>query len=318
MNKGHVLRSQRSVRYATKPTPGTVAHPLRDFYMNMFMEDTSSGILPIGTGKRKKGAKVELVPPSRSVERLVIEAISRDLYGYRSDLTGAVAEFFRLCSATICADDEATHEIVYLEDRQAEKEVAFELVPIPQEQLIRRFGRTFQIVSPEAASELGVPSRIRLPDEGLLRFRAPVPFRNALRRMRRGLFRLGERPLIGMAMEVAEGKRQYDVHAHERARRLALLDTVKVIGWTARGDLRQNVLSFYWIQMEILFHRFKIELRDTILATLNDGIARAGKKIGFEGELKICGMPTVRDTLEASEKLKSGQIAFTEVMDAFD
>jgi hypothetical protein len=46
-------------------------------------------------------------------------------------------------------------------------------------------------------------------------------------------------------------------------------------------------------------------------------LRRVGAKLGFEAQLQVAGLPTVKDTKEARTKLLSGEMAFTDVMDVF-
>ena len=51
---------------------------------------------------------------------------------------------------------------------------------------------------------------------------------------------------------------------------------------------------------------------------LNAGLQRIGEKLGFEGRLKIEGLPTLADVDRATEHLNSGVMPFTEVMKPFE
>jgi hypothetical protein len=135
--------------------------------------------------------------------------------------------------------------------------------------------------------------------------------------MRNGLLRLGEFRFSGLVLEAYQSKIPYDFKMHDRAMKIAMVDLLRAVGWNARGTFNDVVLSYYWIQREILFERFKIELRDAILVGMNELLQRVGKKLGFEAELKVTGLPTVRDTEEARIKLSSGEIPFTEIMNVF-
>jgi hypothetical protein len=204
-----------------------------------------------------------------------------------------------------------------LEKPDEERIASFELVPVPEEQILRRRGRSFQIVPPDIASERGTGTLIQFDDEDLVTIEAPLTFRKGLQELRNGLFRLGKFPLTGLILEASQNNIPYDLKAHERAKKLAIVDVVRPIGWNVRGEFNDCVVSYYWIQREILFERFKIELREAILAGVNELLRRVGGKLGFEAQLKVDGLPTVKDTEEARTKLASGEIAFTDVMDVF-
>jgi hypothetical protein len=99
---------------------------------------------------------------------------------------------------------------------------------------------------------------------------------------------------------------------------LALVEAVKPIGWNARGTFNNCVLSYYWIRMSLTFEKFKIRLREAMLATLNRSLQRIGEKVGFKAEIKMEGLPTIADVDNASDQLASGAMPFTEVMKVFE
>ncbi len=315
----NLIRHQKSVFYYVDHNVDVdIMKQARDIYTRMFIEDASLAVMPIGGRSRRKDFQVELVPtPTPAVRDLILDGFAAQLHRYREDLASTVSEFVRQSAAKICASDRANYEVVYLEEPDAKRLTGFELVPVPEEQLLRRRGRSFQIVPPDIADERGTGTSIQFDDEDLVTIEAPLSFRKGLQKVRSGLFRLGEFPLTGLVLEASQKNIPYDFKAHERAMKLAIVDVVRPIGWNARGTFNDCVLSYYWIQRGILFERFKIELREAILAGVNEVLRRVGGKLGFEAQLKVGGLPTVKDTEEARTKLASGEIAFTDVMDVF-
>ena len=100
--------------------------------------------------------------------------------------------------------------------------------------------------------------------------------------------------------------------------KLALLEAVKPVGWTARGEFNEYALSYYLVRLSLTFEKFKILLREAMLTTLNSGLERIGEKIGFNGQIQIEGLPTLTDVEIASHNLDSGTTPFTEVMKLFE
>ncbi len=99
---------------------------------------------------------------------------------------------------------------------------------------------------------------------------------------------------------------------------LALVEAVKPIGWNARGSFNDCVLSYYWIHLSLTFEKFKIQLRDAMLTTLNSGLQRVGGKMGLNAQIRIDGLPTLADVDAANQHLDSGTMPFTEVMKPFE
>lgn len=168
------------------------------------------------------------------------------------------------------------------------------------------------------AQEKGVPQRILLPQDDVIVFEAPINFQKALRQMRDDLENLDAKAMPVVMMEMSRNGIPYDFKSHERSLHLALAEAVRPIGWTARGTFHGSVLSYYWIQMSLVFHKFKIELREAMLASLNAGLVQIGKKMGFTGELQITGLPTIYHVDDALKKLNAGNLAYTEVMAGLD
>ena len=99
--------------------------------------------------------------------------------------------------------------------------------------------------------------------------------------------------------------------------KLALIEAAKPVGWIARGLFNDEVLSYYWIKMRLDFESVAIRLRDSMLATPNQGLRRIGERMGFSAAIAVKGARTLKDVDEALHKLDSGAVPFTEVMDAF-
>jgi len=52
-----------------------------------------------------------------------------------------------------------------------------------------------------------------------------------------------------------------------------------------------------------------------MLAVLNEGLRKAGQKIGFSTQIEVTGLPTIIEVEDAIEKLNSSRKPFTELMD---
>lgn len=110
----------------------------------------------------------------------------------------------------------------------------------------------------------------------------------------------------------------YDFSQHERIQLLALAEAGRLLGWTARGSFNGEVLSYYWIQMQLEFEAFKLRVREHLLAQLNETLRHAGQQVGFAATILVEGLPTLQDISTARDQLRSGEMAFTEVMQPFN
>jgi hypothetical protein len=284
----------------------------------MLLEDVSLGIMPIGGRSSRSRFSVTTSPADKRAEKIIAGGLAtRDRY-CRDSLAESLYEFFRLLATELCAEDRATYEIVYFEEPETHAFTGFDLLFIPETQLVTRWGRTYQVVRPEVSKERQVAELIPLPKEDLLVFVPPTAYQTALRNLRVSLADLDGMTFSSFALEAMQKGMPYDFKGHERSRMLALLEAIKPIGWTARGSFNDFIMSYYLVHLTIEFERFKIHLRDSILETLNAGLERIGEKVGFKTQIQINGLPTLSDVDTARHNLNSGAVAFTEIMKCFN
>jgi hypothetical protein len=282
----------------------------------MFSEDLAVSIMPIGGRSSRTNFRVTISPDEERAKDIIMTGLKE--HGHGHSLADTLYDFFQLISAYLTTSERAVFEVVYLEERQTRTLVGFELAHIGDAQIAEKRGQLYQRVPPQVAVDRKVPEMIPLEKDDLVIFKPPLEFEKALRHLRRSLSELDKLQFPTLMLEATKRNIPYDFKAHERSMKLALVEAVKPIGWNARGSFNDSVLSYYWILMSLTFERFKIRLRETMLATLNAGLQRVGEKLGFEGRLKIEGLPTLADVDRATEHLNSGVMPFTEVMKPFE
>ncbi len=306
------IRKQRTIFYRS---PQDAERPV-EFYMHMFPEDVSLGIMPIGGRTKRPDFKISITPANKQAQAIIAAGLGRE--HHRHSLAEAVCEVFETVSANLCFADRFMYEIAYLEERETQSPVGFELVWINQSQLVEKGGQIFQRVVPDVAKEENVSEMILLPKEDIIEFRPPAGFEKALRDVRTNLSRLDKLHLPELALRATKENIPYDFKAHDRSMKLALVEAVRPIGWNARGTYNDCVTSYYWIRLMLTFEKFKIELRHAMLAAINDALKRIGQKLGFEAQIEISGLPMRVDVTDALRKLELGEVPFTEVMKAFE
>jgi hypothetical protein len=116
--------------------------------------------------------------------------------------------------------------------------------------------------------------------------------------------------------EVAS-KFRYDSANQVYSRKLALAESGRSIGWNARGLFNDETLEFYQLKRQLLFEKFKVELRGAILDTLNKGLSFAGKQMGFEAQISILGLPSLSDVEMAEYELDAGTKSFGDIIKPF-
>jgi hypothetical protein len=131
------------------------------------------------------------------------------------------------------------------------------------------------------------------------------------------LSQLNDLALSSFASDALRAKIPYDYGIHRRSLEIALATATRDVGWTARGLFRESILSYYEVHMHLVFERFKLQLREAFLATLNEALSRIGSRLNFEGRITISGLPTTQEIDSAMIELRSGSTAFTVLMEPF-
>lgn len=309
--KGEPIRRQRSIFYHS---PQDVQHPL-GIYMHMFPQDLSLGIMPIGGRTIRADFKISITPANKLAQSIIAHGLGANTNS--GTLSEGVCSIFKTVSASLCFFDYCIYEIGFLEDRESNTIVGFELIPLNHSQIYERDGQMFQCVPSGVAMEKGVPELILLPKEELIVFKPPLEYDKPLQDVRSNLSRLDKLHSPLLSLRAMKEEFHYDLNAHDRSMKLALIEAVRPIGWNARGTFNDCVTSYYLLRLMVTFEKFKIELRRAMLATINNGLSRIGDKLGFEAKIEIKGLPMRVDISDALRKLDFGETAFTEVIKAF-
>ena len=119
--------------------------------------------------------------------------------------------------------------------------------------------------------------------------------------------------------ELAAGFRKtpYDVTKHYHLRNVALAEITKDFGWDARNSFEKEASEYYLIYRYLKFEKFRIELRNSILDTLNAGLELVGKQLGFNTKILVNGLPTLDNVQTTYNHLLQGDIPFAEVLESF-
>lgn len=324
MRNGRRLRkhtSQCSVHYyvaAEDVSARRCPDYMGEMYPRMLIEDVSLSIMPIGGRAEKRAFRVFVSPEDKETAELIAAAVGNR--GYREELAGAVCDFVRDCAQVIMACGEAYYEIVYWSDEQAAVPSAFELLLIQPGSVVRHFQKLVQYIPPAVAKERGLPVYLGLPHDRVILFEGRSAFRNSLKSAMDKLSVMSRGVLPPFVLEMKTGEAYtipFDVEAHDRVRRIALASATRVIGWNARGLLQGEAAEWYWLRRHLRFEKFKVELRDRILGTLNEAIRLASRRIGFFAQIAVEGLPTLQDVEAAEAALEAGSAPFKEIFEKF-
>ncbi|MCI0407261.1 MAG: hypothetical protein L0191_01645 [Acidobacteria bacterium] len=290
----------------------------RQLYPHMLIQDVSVSIMPIGGRTEKRPFDVVLTPADSGTESLLAGALSRG--GYRTELRAAVCDFVQECAQVILAFGEAHYELVYFADGEASSPFEFEVTLVQPGTVSRRWGKLVQYIPPEIAKKRGLPVYLELPEESVVTFTVRAALRRELARAMDALGVMSRQTFPPFVLERGAGDKNtipFDVTVYNRARKVALATATRYIGWNARGLLLDEALEYYWLHRELLFERFKIELRTQILGTLSNCIERASRRIGFSSRLEVEGLPTPAEVEAAQAALEVGDRPFKEIAGRF-
>jgi len=311
-------QADRSPSRALRSRPGWWLQ----LYPHMLIEDVHTGIMPF---LRAPGTscQVRLDPPDAGIEGLLAKAVpssaSWGAYTHR-DLTEAVFDFVRDVAWMIMNDGLAFYEVVYVFGETEDQAAAFRLCYIPTYSVVPKQGALLQEVPVEVAERVGCPLTVKLPQEDIVTFQLPYYVRQGYWRMMDLLSRASRPVMPKWAMDVSAGLAKgpaYDFQNHRRDQEEVVALATRCIGWNARGLVSDAILEYYYLWRYLRFEEFKIRLRDEIVGALNTAVRRAGDRLGFAGAVVLDGFPTLDHIRTARTGLRSGSMAFKEIMDLF-
>ncbi len=321
----NLKRLQQSVRYYSdlegrddprlRARPRYHEHP----YTHMLIDDISLAIIPFPSAARRNAKyQASIVPENPELEEVVSYALS-DPRSRGRDLVGALYDFVTEAARMIAGYGEAICEIVYLLEPETDEPLAFDFSFIQPLTVYRRRGELVQYIPAGVVSELGIAQHVTLSPDCVLFFYLP----KTVRREWAGIMDI----LVPMklvppdfslpAFGTGAPRVPFDLDSHHHTRRLLIMKSVRDIGWNARQYPQDGFLEYYWLHRYLLFERFRIEIRESIIATLNEGLSRVGAKLGLTGQIQIDGLPTLEDVERAQEHLRNGDRSVEDIMAPF-
>src|SRR6266478_10100480 len=239
-----------------------------ELYTTIFVEDIASAVWPFGYGVSRRNVSIELKTNRESAREIVTAALGENEHSLES----SIQEFLCAAAGQIAEFDFAVAEIVFVRDTDTNQIESFECMWVNPVQIHMRWGKTYQQVPIEVASERGVKTLIHLPDEKIIRFVAPPRFRKTIPKVRGSLRIISDFRNTSFALTALQTNLPFDWTMHELTMMLALAEAGKPIGFASRGMFNKHVTTPYWIRMRLFHERFLIELRKTLLDALNDAL----------------------------------------------
>lgn len=288
----------------------------RRLYPSMLIEDVANHLIP--SSSYHAAFRVTLEPKDTKAEKLIAAALNRD--DYHTDLASAIHNFFVQCAHTVMAFGEATYEIVYLSDPNDEAVVEFQLAFIQPLTVMLRHGQLVQYVPTEIARARKGSQYIPLVSDRIITFPLPASVQKDYGAMMEGLAFLSNHKVPDFVFEAGDdGSRRtpFDFTTHIHLEKQALAEAGRLIGWRARDLFREETLQYYDLYRALVFERFKVEMRTTLLEKLNEALTLVGHKVGFSGQLRVSGLPTLKEIEVAEAHLSAGDQPFQEILKPF-
>ena len=307
LNKDNSMKLPVYPNYFTQPYP------------TMLIEDVAAGVMPLIGSDKKKVYLTQVEGKNSEVESLVSMALNRS--DYRSDFKSTVSRFFYKCASRIVLFGESPYEIVYFSEPDNGTIVRFEFLPIMPQTIVHRSGKMIQYIPPYVAKARNKPEYVELIPENILVFKLPAYVQDKFPYIMKSLSELSyyllPPPFYLEEMKSGLIKTPYDFKIHNLTQKQALAEITKFIGWNARNLLKDKQLEYYQLYRMLLFKKFEIELRNSMLKTLNEKLVRVGHKIGFSAQIKVEGLMTLDDVNAAKKHLLVGDMEFTKIVNQF-
>ncbi|MBS1794228.1 MAG: hypothetical protein JSS81_10260 [Acidobacteria bacterium] len=287
-------------------------------YPRMLIEDIHLSIMPYRIAKNN--LSVSISPHNKDVENLIGNAVGKRDYG--RNLYDSVAEFIRKCATEIMIHGKAVYEISYLynSENKPEEFILFKVFPIS---IIEENGKLIQKLPAKVATEKDLNGNtIALSPENFVWFNLPDYMKESYLPMMDSLSRLStETSMPDFAFGSITSKAPkvpFNVEKFTHNKTMAVVQACKKIGWRGRNILAPKFTTEYYdLHLFFLFEFFKAELRNSILVSLNEAIARAGSKLGFEAVITIKGIPTLSDIEDSNKMLAEGNCEFLELINPY-
>ncbi len=294
-------------------------------YDHMLNEDVNVGIMPYRNHTtQSESAIIKLSSPNALAQEDISLALSGDDY-YRDGLEETVSDFIRKCAVMIMHEGQAIYELVHYTNDDSPEASFSKLERVPNGNIKFILGFPFQILPKPKEFEDKQPRFKKITKNKLILFKMPTPYRSSHKAWQFQLNEVGKYSVQNLYMEGMERANKsnrafnpkINVMEGYKFSDLAALSATNAIGWNAR-DTQSKYLQEYFTLIRLLrFEAFKIDLRNSILKTINDNLNHILSDSKYAGKLEFHGLPTIDDIKEAEEDLRKGNKKFNDIIDPF-
>ena len=301
----------------------------KSFYVDMLIGDFCLGIMPFQASDDDGGYKLELKDGDHHAEELVAKGLSPHQHG--TSLTTAVADWLRGSAEVVLRSGLDAYELGYWIHNVERKPVGFRLIRLETEYLIWKRKRVFQRVpqgslldrlSPFEGRKAQDSDELReIEADRIALFKAPSVLQKRSWKALRDLAYIGGKHSAQNLMpDLSDsGGRDvpFDFSEFHKSQNEALAAATRALGWNGRGLWDRALSSYHSVYRYLRFRRAQMDLRNCLLASLQETIQRAGRRIGFDGTLNLSGLTTTEDLDKAEHHLRAGDTPLTSIIGQF-
>lgn len=282
-------------------------------HAHMLHEDIGYNLVPFPTtGKERFVATLD--PQSDELEKSLIVALSNR---QRVSLEEAIRDLFSEAIRTALISGRAPYELVRHTDSE-DRSLHLDLVHIMPASFHRSFGRCWQSVPRDMAAELKAPTRIRLDPSDIFVFTLPKKYRSRASLALFQLVRMRKYPEMDLMMRGTDSnpKTDFSFERFRENQEIAAAIATKAFGWSGRG-MFDKLLEHYWLQRFLDMQAFLADTREHFSEILTGIVERCGQLGHDKAQIRLSGLPTSTDVVQARKRLMSGDGTFKEILDRF-
>lgn len=284
------------------------------FYAHMLVEDVGH-ILPWGRGI-DEGFTAVVESAESNVADLIRTALPSPYWPART-LEDGLRHFVEQAARNVLLEPVA-YEIDYLHDADSNEVAAFRLEPLPLRSFDVLDDQPIEYVPAAFAPDVTAEGLhyVRLDAERVIAIRLESAIEKEVHdalTLLAAADRQQKTPasMLERSQQTSTG---FDFAAFKADTTRVLLAGTRTLGWTGRGLYSEGLLDPYAVWRHLQFLRFKITIREAVLAALSNVVARAGKAMNFQAKLTMQGLLTSADIDEAEANLEAGRVPLRDLL----
>ena len=282
-----------------------------EFYASMFTRDVHTGILPFRNGS-KYPFSVSLSRKNLSLEKQLTEFLHIGQFGGWS-LEESLWDAVETLSQYLATFGDVYLEIVYEDDKEAVGLTGKKLEFLPVGKVFKLYGRYVQVV-PYSDWKRGEKKFYIIPSSRIWHIKLPRKL-GTPRQHRKMLKRLNalSQPMPEFALKDGSlgSSVKYDFTNHRQNKDIAVEQTTSTWGSIRSLSRIQGTTEYYYIVNRLQATHSQALLREHIFSEVNKLL----KRLGVKNSVKIDGLKSSVEILEAIKKLENGTVSFSEAMD---